>query len=69
VNLTGQYTVSDSVTLDSQATLSSLLLRWDYRLSPRSLATLGARVQRQRGNGVTVEYDEAAALASLDFRF
>jgi uncharacterized protein (PEP-CTERM system associated) len=69
VNLTGQYTVSDSATLDSQATLTSLLLRWDYRLSPRSIATLGARVQRQRGDGLTVEYDEAAVLASLDFRF
>lgn len=69
VNLLGRYTVSDSVTLASQATLTSLLLRWDYRLSPRSVATLGARVQRQRGDGVTVEYDEAAALASLDFRF
>jgi uncharacterized protein (PEP-CTERM system associated) len=69
VNLIGQYTVSDSVTLASQSTLTSLVLRWDYRVTPRSVATLGARVQRQRGDGVTVEYDEAAALASLDFRF
>lgn len=69
VNLTGRYTVSESTTLASQATLTSLLLRWDYRLNPRSVATLGARVQRQRGDGVTIEYDEAAVLASLDFRF
>jgi len=62
-------TVSESDLSDSRATLSVLGAFWDYRLSARVTTTLGARLQRQRGTGITVEYDEAAASASLDYRF
>jgi uncharacterized protein (PEP-CTERM system associated) len=62
-------TVSDSNLSDSQATLSTVGAFWDYRLSARSTTSLGGRVQRQRGTGITVEYDEAAVIASIDYRF
>jgi len=63
------HTVSESIPDDSRATLSSLLLAWELRLGPRSAASLGGRIQRQRGDGITVEYDEAAAFVALDHRF
>jgi uncharacterized protein (PEP-CTERM system associated) len=69
LRLSAAHTVSESVVDDSRATLTSLWLFWDLRLGARSSANLGGRVQRQRGDGITVEYDEAAAFVSLDYRF
>jgi uncharacterized protein (PEP-CTERM system associated) len=69
LNLAARQTVSDSPLLASHATLSSLWATWDYRLTPRAFTSIGGRIQRQRGDGTTVVYDEAALLASIDYRF
>lgn len=69
LNLTARQIVSDSPLVASRATLSSLWATWDRRLTPRATALLGGRVQSQRGDGITVVYNEAALFASIDYRF
>ncbi len=68
-SLTGRRTYSENNIDGSTSTLDAALLTWLYRLSPQANAALSGRLQRQRGDGTTVRYDEAALTATLDYRF
>lgn len=64
-----RQTNSDSSSFNSFARLNQLLASWDYRFTPRAVWSIGGRLQRQRGTGTTVQYDEAAVFTYVDFRF
>lgn len=69
VTATGRFTHSEDNLTGQQADLTGLWLTVDHRLTMRSVAALGGRVQRQRGSGATIEFDEAAVFATVDYRF
>jgi len=64
-----RYTLTDSDSNASEARLSTLIGSWDVRLRPRWIGSLGARLQKQTGSGVTVQFDEAALFIATDYRF
>jgi len=69
LNLGMRYTLTDSDSNASEARLSTLIGSWDVRLRPRWIGSLGARLQKQTGSGVTVQFDEAALFIATDYRF
>ena len=69
VTLSGRRQVTDSLIDGSSATLDSLFLNLDYKLSPTLVTSLGGRLQRQKGEGLAVSYDEAALFGAIDYRF
>ncbi|MFN9774528.1 MAG: TIGR03016 family PEP-CTERM system-associated outer membrane protein [Burkholderiales bacterium] len=69
VSTTARFTRSDDNLTGASSDLTGLWASFDRRITPRSVASLGGRVQRQRGNAVAVTYDEAAVFATVDYRF
>jgi len=69
LNLGLRYTLTDSSTSASEAKLWTLIGSWDLKLTPRWTGSAGARLQRQTGTGLTVQYDEAALFLATDYRF
>lgn len=69
INLGLRYTLTESAASASQARLWSLIGSWDVRLTPRWTGSAGARLQKQTGTGLTVQYDEAALFLATDYRF
>lgn len=68
LNLGLRYTQTDSSANASEARLTSLIGSWDRRMTPRWTLSVGGRLQKQTGTGVTVEYDEAAIFLATDYR-
>lgn len=64
-----RQTNSDSNSASSFARLNQLLASWDWRVTPRAVWSIGARLQNQSGTGTTVQYDEAAVFTYVDLRF
>ena len=69
LNLGLRYTLTDSDFNASEARLWTMIGSWDVRLRPRWTGSVGARLQKQTGSGVTVQYDEAAVFVATDYRF
>jgi uncharacterized protein (PEP-CTERM system associated) len=68
LNLGLRYTQTESSANASEAQLGSLIASWDRRMTPRWTLSIGGRLQKQTGSGVTVEYDEAAIFVATDYR-
>jgi uncharacterized protein (PEP-CTERM system associated) len=68
INVGLRYTLTESSANASEARLSSLIGSWDRRMTPRWTLSVGGRLQKQTGTGVTVEYDEAAIFLATDYR-
>lgn len=69
VSTTARFTRSDDNLSGTEADLTGLWASFDRRITPRSIASLGGRVQRQRGSGGAASFDEAAVFATVDYRF
>jgi uncharacterized protein (PEP-CTERM system associated) len=69
VTLSGRRQFTESLIDGSTATLDSLFLNLDYKLSPKLVTSLGGRLQRQKGEGLAVSYEEAALFGAIDYRF
>ena len=69
INLSLSHLQSESASANVESTRNSLIGSWDWRLSPRWVVSIGARVQRQTGSGTgVVEFDEVAGFLAADYR-